>query len=411
MDRFHGGHTLRGNEQLSVLQSRVGTPRMEFITTTVAVLLLGIPAVLIGLYVAEWLLLVIHELGHAVAGWVMGLEVVEIRLGFGTKVFSWEFGRLSVRIAKYPLCGWVLAFPTSVKGYRTRWFLFVLGGPLASAMAYAFLVEVGPVNAWYFEWSWTWVLYAFQRTVRYMALWTLLVTLWPRRCQLYERCMLSDGLELLRMLTLERAEATRESAYVQANRARLLWADGRRDEAVALLGETQTSPDMEVDMAFQANIAVLHAEQGRVDEAMRTLRELLPKAEAEGEVYGEVADAFCFVVVYGGLAAELPQAEQLIRKVIARCPDEISLNVSLGGILYEQGRYEEAHQILKAVNYASRESLPLGQAFMAACLARLSLRDGDVDGAWSYANEAKFHCPDHPLVKRLLDLVKTEVAF
>lgn len=385
---------------------------MEFITTTVTILLLGIPAVLIGLYLAEWILLVIHELGHAVAGWFMGLEVVEIRLGFGAKIFARNFGRLRVCIAKYPLCGWVVVFPSSMKGYRMRRFLCVLGGPLASGLAYLFLVEFGPVKAWYFDWSWTWVLYAFQRTVRYMSLWTLLVTLWPRRCRLYGQSVLSDGLELLRMFLLERAEATRESAYLQANRARLLWAKGKRDEAVALLGETQASPELEVDLAFQARIAALHAEQGRADEAMRTLRELLPKAESDRrEVYAEVADAFCSVVIYASLSAELPEAEQIIRKAIARCPDEISLNVSLGGILYERGQYEEAHQILKAVNWASREPLPLGQALMAACLAHLSLRDCDVKGAWSYAKDAKLVCPDHPHVKRLLDLIKIEVTF
>ena len=384
---------------------------MEFITTTVTILLLGIPAVLIGLYVAEWILLVIHELGHAVAGWFMGFEVVEIRLGFGTKIFARRFGRLSIRIAKYPICGWVLAFPTSVKCCRMRWLLFVLGGPLASALAYVFLVEIGPVKAWYFEWSWTWVLYAFQRTVRYMSLWTLLVTLWPRRCRLYGQSALSDGLQMLMILFLGKAGATKVFAYMQGHRARLLWAEGRRDEAVALIREAQALPDLEVDLAFHANMAAFHAEQGRVDEAMRTLRELLPKAESDREVYSEVADAFCSVVILAGLAAELPEAEQIIRRAIARCPDEVSLNVSLGGILYERGRHEEAHQILKAVNWASREPLPLGQALMAACLAHLSLHDCDVKGAWSYAKDAKIVCPDHPLVKRLLDLVKIEVTF
>ena len=384
---------------------------MEFITTTVTILLLGIPAVLIGLYLAEWILLVIHELGHAVAGWFVGLEVVEIRLGFGTKIFARDFGRLSVCIAKYPICGWVLAFPPSVKGYRMRCFLFVLGGPLASALAYVFLVAVGPVKAWYFEWSWTWVLYAFQRTVRYMSLWTLLVTLWPRRCRLYGRNMLSDGLELLRMFLLERTEATRESAYVQANRARLLWANGRRDEAVALLVETQASSNLEVDLAIHANIAALHAEQGRVDEAMRTLRELLPKAESDPEVYGEVADAFCSVVIYAGLAAELPEAEQIIRKAIERCPDQVSLKGTLGGILYEHGRYVEALKTLKALHDANQELPPLEQAITAACFAHLSLRAGDIDAAWRRAKEAEFVCPEHPLVKRLLALIKPEVTF
>ena len=375
---------------------------MEFITTTVTILLLGIPAVLIALNVAQWALLVIHELGHAVAGWLMRMEIVEVRLGSGTEVIAKRFGRLKIHIETRPAFGWVLAFPTSVKGYRLRWFLFILGGPLASALAYVFLVEVGPVKAWYFEWSWSWVLYAFGRTVRYMSLWTLIVTVFPRRCRLYGQCALTDGLQLWMLFFLGRSGAARVFANLQGHRARLLWARGKRDEATVILREAQVSAGLESDLATCAHIAVFHAEQGRVDEAMRTLRELLTETARDKEVHAAVADAFCLVVIHGNLVGELPEAEQIIRKAIARCPDEILLNVSLGGILYEQGRYVDALKALKALDDAGQEPLPLGAAIRAACFARLSQRGDDIDAAWRRAQEAKSACPGHPLVKRLL---------
>ena len=382
---------------------------MEFITTTVTILLLGIPAVWIGLQVAQWILLVIHELGHAVAGWFMGLEVVEIRLGAGRRILKRRFGCLGVRIAKYPVCGWVLAFPTVSKGFRMQWFLFILGGPLVSALAYAVLFSVGPQQAWYFEWSWSWVLYAFGRTVRYMSLWTLIVTLWPRRCRLYGQIAFTDGLQLWMLLFLGKRGAAKVYANLQGHRARLLWSQGKRDEATAILREAQASAGLESDLAACAHIAVFHAEQGRVDDAMLKLRELLVTTERDKEAYAGVADAFCSVVIYAGLAAQLPEAEQIIRKAIVRCPDEASLSVSLCGILYEEGQYEEALKVLKAVDHDSLDTLPFGQALMAACLARLSLRAGVVEDAWLHAKDAKSACPDHPLVQRLLDSLAVEV--
>ena len=365
---------------------------MEFITTTVTILLLGIPAVLIALNVAQWALLVIHELGHAVAGWLMRMEIVEVRLGSGTEVIAKRFGRLKIHIETRPAFGWVLAFPTSVKGYRLRWFLFILGGPLASALAYVFLVEVGPVKAWYFEWSWTWLLYAFQRTVRYMSLWMLLVSLWPRRSRLFGEQMLSDGLQMLMMLFLGEAGATKVFAYVQAHRARFLWAEGRRDESLEIFREAQALPGREQDLSFSVIMASAMAEQGRVDEALEMLRELLRKAESDRSLYGEIAKEFGSIVIYDSRPAALPEAEQILRKAIAWCPDEISLNVTLGGILFEQGQYEEAHTILKALHYANREPLPVDHAITAAYLLHLSLRSGDSD-AWRYARRQKLFAP------------------
>ncbi len=371
--------------------------------TTIPIFLLGTAEVLIALYVALWLSLAIHELGHAVAGWFTGMEIIEIRLGSGTEIIALPFGRLTVRIATYPSQGWVLAFPTRAKFYRARWFLFALSGPLASALTFGFLDVISPVEARFLEWSWSWswVSCALQHTVRFVSLGVIFLTLWPRRCRLYGQEVLSDGFQLLQACFLGRADGVRLFAYGQANRARLVWAEGRRNKAVALLREAEAALGEEPDLRFCAIKASIIAEHGgQVDEALMMLRELLAKAESDWNLYGEIANVFGLIVICENLAAEFPEAEQIIRKAIAACPDQITLSGTLGGILVEQGRHEEAAPLLKALNYVSPE--PHEQAITAAYLAHTSLRSGDPEAARSYADKAMSVCPGHRLVKRLV---------
>jgi tetratricopeptide (TPR) repeat protein len=338
----------------------------------------------------------------------MRMEIVEVRLGCGTEIITRRFGRLKIHVETRPAFGWVLAFPTGVKGYRSRWFLFILGGPLASALAYVFLVETGPVKAWYFEWSLSWVFYAIQRMVQYLSFWMLLVSLWPRRSRLYGQYALSDGLQMLMILFLGRAGATKVFAYEQAHRARFLWAEGRRDEALVVFREAKALPGSEQDLSFCAIMASAIAEQGRVDEALEMLRELLRKAGKDWEAYGEIADAFCSIVIYERRTAAFPEAEQMILKAIARCPDPTSLKGTLGGILFEQGRYSEACRLLETLHYASQKAPDL--AITGAYLAHLALRIRDKTAAQRYAEVAKFYGKDHRLVKRLMDSLEAELA-
>ena len=197
-----------------------------------------------------------------------------------------------------------------------------------------------------------------------MSLWTLIVTVFPRRCRLYGQCALTDGLQLWMLFFLGRSGAARVFANLQGHRARLLWARGKRDEATVILREAQVSAGLESDLATCAHIAVFHAEQGRVDEAMRTLRELLTETARDKEVHAAVADAFCLVVIHGNLVGELPEAEQIIRKAIARCPDEILLNVSLAG-MWTRSRLSRRSTMRAKSRYHSERRLgqPASRAF------------------------------------------------
>ncbi|HUF36752.1 MAG TPA: site-2 protease family protein [Gemmatimonadales bacterium] len=75
--------------------------------------------VLVGL-VASWIALVLHELGHAVAAWLVGVRIWGIQLGMGPTLWRGMVGETRVHFAIFPLLGAVhlLDEDASTIGYR-----------------------------------------------------------------------------------------------------------------------------------------------------------------------------------------------------------------------------------------------------------------------------------------------------
>jgi len=60
---------------------------------------------LIVIYSGFWLLLVIHEAGHPIAGCLLGYGVIRVRLGEGNVRLTFVFGHCSLSIAVWPSRG------------------------------------------------------------------------------------------------------------------------------------------------------------------------------------------------------------------------------------------------------------------------------------------------------------------
>ncbi|HEU5041366.1 MAG TPA: site-2 protease family protein [Gemmatimonadales bacterium] len=71
-------------------------------------------------FVASWVALLFHELGHALAAWVVGVRIWGIRLGMGPTLWSGTVGSTRVHLALLPLLGGVhlLDEDASAIGYR-----------------------------------------------------------------------------------------------------------------------------------------------------------------------------------------------------------------------------------------------------------------------------------------------------
>jgi len=73
----------------------------------------------IAMFLAWGPLLVIHELGHALAAWVVDWRVAEIGIGFGRQLWRFRIGDTVIRIKVLPVEGYVRPAPR--EGTRARW--------------------------------------------------------------------------------------------------------------------------------------------------------------------------------------------------------------------------------------------------------------------------------------------------
>lgn len=107
---------------------------IEFLPVLAAILILFVPTA----WVAAWLALVIHELGHLVAAVALKQPIKHVRLGCGTHRFPSKkvFGTC-VSFRCYPFTGFVrLPTPTCKSTAR----LSAVAGPLASALGAALCI-------------------------------------------------------------------------------------------------------------------------------------------------------------------------------------------------------------------------------------------------------------------------------
>jgi hypothetical protein len=76
---------------------------------------------------ASWVALIFHELGHALAAWLVGVRIWGIRLGSGPVIWRGQIGGCRVQLGLLPLLGSVqlLDVDASAIGYRdiyaTHW--------------------------------------------------------------------------------------------------------------------------------------------------------------------------------------------------------------------------------------------------------------------------------------------------
>ncbi len=91
------------------------------------------------LVLGQWLLIALHEAGHAAAARSNGISVVLVRIGSGPGAgFGWGQARIELRIV--PAMGMVTADPNA--GDLRSWQRFVEAGPLTSVVSALVLTTV-----------------------------------------------------------------------------------------------------------------------------------------------------------------------------------------------------------------------------------------------------------------------------
>jgi tetratricopeptide (TPR) repeat protein len=84
------------------------------------------------LCLTDVMMIVLHELGHAVAAFLMGMEVVEIVIGSGKTIFELQLFSVACKIKQVPDSGLMYSLGKSAHLYRSREFVISLCGPLTN---------------------------------------------------------------------------------------------------------------------------------------------------------------------------------------------------------------------------------------------------------------------------------------
>jgi Peptidase family M50 len=75
-----------------------------------------------------------HELGHAIAAWLLGLRVFNVVFGSGKQVFKFHLFGTLFSFHWLPLGGLTRVAPRSLRWWRVKFLLMVLAGPAANAI-------------------------------------------------------------------------------------------------------------------------------------------------------------------------------------------------------------------------------------------------------------------------------------
>ncbi len=149
------------------------------------------------LFVATVLSVPLHELGHAVAYWLLGGRVFSLRWGAGPTLLRRRLGSVTVLLGPNPFVGMAHGgFPT-LRLIRLRFGLMVMGGVTANLMAALFLYM--RLDGW--EWSALRTSLAWSEVIILANVLLVIFSLFPRRAAIGAAAYPTDGAWLLTLAT------------------------------------------------------------------------------------------------------------------------------------------------------------------------------------------------------------------
>lgn len=321
-------------------------------------------------------LLVLHELGHALAARLLGWHVSEIVIGFGRELRRFRVGGTRVRLRAVPIEGYVLLSPRSTRHARSKQAFIYFAGPLTELLVLALLAPVLDFSA---PNPGDGVARIALQSLAVAAGLGALCTLFPYRSHGNP----SDGLGVLASW-LSSEQSFRERLawpFILEARRQLLREQVAAAEQTILAGLEQ-HPD---DPRLVGLLAVSQAAAGQGERAYATLESLgTPDARPAVARADLLADA-AWAVLFARDTHLLHDATRAAESAHELCPDDPHYEILLGRIHLERSRAQEAYACLMRAYKRTRDVDQEAQ-----CVAYLALACQALRGAAGAAMVASY---------------------
>ena len=329
---------------------------------------------------------VLHELGHALAGALVGLRPYRIRLGLGSRVWLGRIRTYELEVGRPPFGGLTFMSAKSAVAIRARVWVSIAGGPavtfallqLATSQFKDFSIRAldsGPA-----AWEVFGAVNAF----------ILLVGLFPGR--IHGRS--TDG----RLLLLEVPWFPRErfdAILIVEELERATKALQKRDieSALAELAAAESRVPGTKEVLFMRAFAELVG--GRLAEARAAFLPFLESPRAD--VVALAKNNLAWVAFMMRDPARLEEALLQSEEALASLSGNAAVQGTRGSVLFWAGKHEEARSLLLSSAEMQRD-VPHNRAFNACVLAMVCGALGDTAEAVRWLGEAESSDPHCPLL-------------
>lgn len=335
-----------------------------------------------------------HELGHALAACLLGLEVARVDIGHGPAVAHFELGGVTIQLNARPLSGGVSIGASSLRLLRARVWLMTLMGPAANA---ALLVLT---LLWW---------HSLQALVNplVLLLWVIInsvmlyVALWPVRTVAQGRVRLSDGLALMKIpfLRREQLKFCLLSALLTRAVARLECEDFEGAQHW-LLKALERVP---AEVGLTVTLAGCHCLAGEYPRAIALLTPLMTflkgapatPARQRAAIYHHMA--FALLMTYAGKSgcgSRIDEADRLSAAAFAMFPCVLAYRNTRALVLFVKNRAADALPLLDYVHYGAAPARQAAQREVARALV-LSALGKDLQAREAAARAVQLHGTSH----------------
>lgn len=341
-------------------------PRLEpeeRLATNDRIIVLGIGAVIFGAFAIDvlsnysWLkagavvmlfawfvLIVVHELGHALMAASLGWHVCRIVIGVGAPVARFRVWDVPVEICRYPVGGHVVPAPTSLAGARWKSVLVFSAGPAAELLvALGILLIVGS-DKLLAQPSDLWTLSA--QSVAVAALLGAAFNLIPIPTR---EGQATDGLGMLLSPFLPNEVFEEHLALPYTTQAESLLLAGRAKQAATILqeGVSRLGDHLSARVALSAALFEANAPHKVVE----LLDPLIERSDVPNSLKPRILALLALALVRTN-SGRLEDADSYTAHACSLAPWHVFAKLARARVLLEQGQVHPAAALLKGLELA-----------------------------------------------------------
>ncbi|HET6248759.1 MAG TPA: site-2 protease family protein [Tepidisphaeraceae bacterium] len=317
-----------------------------------------------------------HELAHAAAGWLAGIEVWSITLGRGRRIASFKFRQFVFELRSGPNIGYVTHCVPDYPGRRWREFVLIAAGPLANLVLLILSLILantnGPVSpAHGSRHGFPWIVLAAANAL------LLIISLFGKNLTLPSGKTTCDGRKLARLLSTPRPDAQTRRYQNLTSRAGRLLVREEYAGALALLRPLLIERPADVYPRGLAATAMLGMQN--LTGARAVFRQLLDEYQPRDATRAWIANCLAWTDLVLDDPQFLDEAVRQTAEAFALMPWEPSVQSTRGYALVITGNLDEGERLLRKA--LAGAELPNQRAAVLCALAIARIHRGQIDAA------------------------------